>query len=247
MAKSAKGGGIRRAFLRGLFAVLPTLLTILILWKAIEFLYGLIAAPIGRGVNELMRNAGLIPTQWPEGQWWVPFWKAVPSIVGLSAAILIVYFIGFFVASVIGRRIGRQLEQLWMKLPAVRQVYPYVRQFTSALLARSEGDQRFVRAVAVEYPRRGVYSMGLVVSEGMKDLVDAAGRPLTAVFIPSSPTPFTGYVVTFPSDEIIALRMTVDQAMRFAVSAGVIVPPEQLAAFSARPPEETPKADDRTS
>ncbi len=83
---------------------------------------------------------------------------------------------------------------------------------------------RFNRVVAVEYPRRGIFSLGFITSDGIKSVSRAKGRRVVAVFIPTSPTPLTGWTVLVDETEILDVDMTVDEAVRFVVSCGVLVP-----------------------
>ena len=93
----------------------------------------------------------------------------------------------------------------------------------------SEHRMDFSRVVAVEYPRKGSWSLALVTAPGMRTLTNALGSDLLTVFIPSSPTPVTGYTLTVRRDEVIDLPITIDEAIKFSVSGGVIMPPsEQL-------------------
>jgi len=82
--------------------------------------------------------------------------------------------------------------------------------------------------VAVEYPRKGIWSIGLATNPGMRTLHESTGEDLLTVFIPSSPTPVTGYTITVGRDKIIDLPMSIDEALRFTISGGVIQPDHQL-------------------
>jgi uncharacterized membrane protein len=81
--------------------------------------------------------------------------------------------------------------------------------------------------VIVEYPRKGIWSLGLMTGETMRVIEAVAGVECVTVFIPSSPTPFTGYTLTVPRDSVIELPISLDEALRFVVSGGVLVPPSQ--------------------
>jgi uncharacterized membrane protein len=100
-----------------------------------------------------------------------------------------------------------------------------VKQVTDFVL--SEKRAAFRTVVAVPYPRPGIYSLGFVTGEGWKSINRASGGEMVQVFIPSSPTPVTGYVVFVRRDEIVELDLTVDEALRFSISGGVIVPPRE--------------------
>jgi uncharacterized membrane protein len=111
-------------------------------------------------------------------------------------------------------------------MPVVKQIYPYVKQVTDFLF----GDKRlqFSRVVLVEYPRKGIWSLGLVTGAGMRTIGRALGEEFLTVFVPSSPTPVTGYVITVRRDEVLDLPISIDDAIRYVVSGGVIMPASQL-------------------
>jgi uncharacterized membrane protein len=75
--------------------------------------------------------------------------------------------------------------------------------------------------VAVQYPRKGIYSLGLVTGDGLASLQEAAGRPLITVFVPTSPTPLTGFVIAVDPDEVAPMELTVDEAFRYCITAGM--------------------------
>lgn len=216
----------RRFFLRGLAAVLPTVLTLAILFWAFTWLDRRIASPITRGAQKLTatiwRHYDSSPPLFVSDKdvfydyfWWV----------GFLLALIGIYVFGRFVASLLGRGAWAVAERGLFRVPLVKHLYPYVKQLTDFLL--SEKKLEFSRVVAVEYPRSGLWSLGLVTGSGLKTLSAVAGRPVLTVFIPSSPTPFTGYVITVPREEVIDLSVTIDEAIRFVVSGGVISPVSQ--------------------
>ena len=86
---------------------------------------------------------------------------------------------------------------------------------------------QFSRVVAVQYPRKGIWSVGLVTGDTMRRIEQEAGGPCLTVFIPSSPTPFTGYVITVPRTDTMDLPISIEDAIKFAVSGGVVVPASQ--------------------
>jgi len=133
-------------------------------------------------------------------------------------------------ASVVGRTLWRLIEKFIMNTPLLRRVYPYVKQVTDFLLTQEEQKELFKRVVAVEYPRKGVWSMGFVTGSGIKKVAQDLKKEILTVLIPTSPTPFTGFIVMVPKEQTIELDITVEEALRFAVSAGVITPIGQQAA-----------------
>ena len=138
-----------------------------------------------------------------------------------------VVFIGAFLASVMGRTIWRFVENALANIPLFRSVYPHIKQVTDFLLTKKE--LAFSKVVAMEYPRKGTWSIGLVTGTGIKRVTAAVKNDFLTVFVPTSPTPFTGYVILVPKDETIELDYTIEEALRFVISGGVITPAEQLA------------------
>ncbi len=150
------------------------------------------------------------------------------DLIGFMIAAFIVYLAGRVLGSFLGRRLYQSAEQMLTGLPGFKQVYPYVKQVTEFLFGGDNKDKvKFNKVVAVEYPRKGLWSVGLVTGETMSTIQLGAGKECVTVFIPSSPTPFTGYVITVPVEDTMDLSISIDEALRFTVSGGVIIPDHQ--------------------
>lgn len=228
------GKDFRRFFLRGLAAVLPAILTVAIL----IWVFTLIQKYIGKHMNtaiqwvvvQFLAIVARMPFKWLGAD---DVWVSVRQLwseyylgwVGFLLAFVAIYVIGRFVASFIGRSIWSALEQALTRAPVIKQIYPSAKQVTDFLLSRHKVE--YSRVVAVEYPRKGIWSIGLVTSSGMRTLHDKVGPNLLTVFIPSSPTPVTGYTITVRREDVIDLPVNIDEALRFTVSAGVLVPPSE--------------------
>ncbi|MCH9021526.1 MAG: DUF502 domain-containing protein [Planctomycetes bacterium] len=153
-------------------------------------------------------------------------WTRLPrSLVGFGAAIILVYIIGHLLASFFGRRLWSIFERSVGRIPGFRQVYPYVKKVTEFIFG--ENKIEISRVVAIEYPRKGLWSIGFVTGTGFKKLGEALSEEFMTVFVPSSPMPFTGYVITVKKGEAIDLPIAVEEALRFTVSGGVLVPDHQ--------------------
>jgi len=221
----------RRFFFRGLATVLPVVLTVVILL----WLFAKIQQYIGRHINTAAQWVVMqfISIAWHRGPSLVfpdAMWQRVKGIwadyylgwIGFLLAFVAIYIVGRLVASMVGRGLWGTVERTFFRLPVVKQVYPYVKQVVDFLL--SEKKIELSRVVAVEYPRKGVWSLGLVTGPGMRTLHGALGGDLLTVFIPSSPTPVTGYTITVNRQEVVDLPISIDDALRFTVSGGVIMP-----------------------
>ena len=157
-------------------------------------------------------------------RWWTK-WALYLDWIGILVAVLAVYFAGRLLGGFLGRRVQRGVEHIITSVPLFKQVYPYVKQVVDFLFSDDKPIQ-FNRVVVVEYPRTGIWSVGLVTGSTMKSIEDSSGEAVT-IFIPSSPTPFTGYTITVPRSEIRELPISIDEALRFTISGGVLVPPHE--------------------
>lgn len=144
----------------------------------------------------------------------------------LAGFILVLYILGRLFAAGIGRFIWGAFEKLIQQVPVIRNVYSAVKQVTDFIF--SEQEIEFNRVVAVEYPRKGIWSIGFVTGESMLDIRTAANEPVLSVLMPTSPMPATGFTITVLKSETIDLDISVDQAIQFIVSCGVVVPEQQM-------------------
>lgn len=149
----------------------------------------------------------------------------------LCLFLLLLYLAGKFMAAGIGRMFWNLFEGLIRRVPLVREVYSSVKQVSDFLL--SEREIRASRVVAVEWPRRGVWALGLVTGESMRDIEAAANESVISVLICTSPAPMTGFTVTVRRSETIDLNISIDQAFQYVISCGVVVPPSQVRKLQA--------------
>jgi uncharacterized membrane protein len=214
-------GATKRAFLKGLAALLPTVLTVFIIVKAYQFVSRTAGVWLTGVVSRIWTFV------WGEGH--AALRERAAPILGTILALIIVFlaalFVGLVLASFLGRKIWGAIERHLLNLPLIRLIYPPVKQITDFVFG--EQQMSFKRVGLAEYPRKGVYSIGFVTGRGFKSLEERTGREMVTFFIPSSPTPFTGYSIQIPRDEIIELDLAVDEVIRYTVSGGVIVPAAQ--------------------
>ena len=209
-------------FLRGLAVLLPTIVTIGIFVWGYKFIQDNISRHIAAGLNWLI--VFIAGEAFVEGHLDGRAMGIALSAAGFLVALFIVFVVGALLASVVGRTLWRMVEKFIMNTPFLRQVYPYVKQITDFFLTQKEQKRMFSRVVAVEYPRKGIWSMGMVTGSGLKKVVDSVEKEFLTILIPTSPTPFTGFVIMVPKEQTIELDMTIEEALRFTVSAGVIAP-----------------------
>jgi uncharacterized membrane protein len=225
----------RRTFLTGLAALFPILITVFLL----SWLYAQIDWLIGRRVNGvckemLVERPALFKGFFPEAEPPVVededarreyanenFPGFIGNSIGIAAALIIVYLIGIAVRSYVGSRIVRRVDRFFERFPLIKSIYPHARQVADFLFGSGQRIG-FRRVVAVQYPRRGLYTVGFLTGDGLKDVQEHAGEDLVAVFIPTSPAPLTGFVIQAPRAEVMDLEMSVEEAIRFCMTAGMV-------------------------
>ena len=233
--KDAKGSYFKRGFFKGLAGILPALLTIVILVWCYQILRDYLGVHVNSAIEWLVGVTGLERAAVKINMFIAVNISAhlapadpasvelkLRPLIGIVLSLVLIYILGSFISSYIGKKFFPKLEKMFLRVPIVKAVYPYARQVTDFFL----GDQKikFERIVAIEYPRKGVYSVGFVTNEGLRDVRDRVGKRMLTVFIPASPTPVTGYPVMVPADEVIPLNISIDDALRFVITGGVLLP-----------------------
>jgi uncharacterized membrane protein len=159
----------------------------------------------------------------------------IPGL-GVVLIVIVVLSTGVIVANLFGRTLVRWSESLLARIPLVRSIYLGVKQITEMLLS-SDG-KTFRKVVMIEYPRRGLWTLGFLSGVTRGEAQTKTGVEVVNVFIPTTPNPTSGFFIMVPSDELIELDMSVDDGLKVIISAGVFVPawsPEQAAVPVAKP------------
>jgi len=138
------------------------------------------------------------------------------------------YFIGEVLAARVGRGLFNLFEKVINRIPLIRNVYSSVKQVTDFIVGDREQEIEFNQVVAVEYPSQGIWSIGFVTGTTMRTLHEKYGEPFVSVLMPTSPMPATGFTISVPVSQTVNLNITMDQAIQFVVSCGVVVPRTQI-------------------
>ena len=190
---------IRTRFVSGLLVVIPLILTFVLLRALVESIDGLLRPLVikilGHGYD-------------------FPF-------IGVAVTLAIIILAGIFTTNVLGGRLVKLWEMMIYRIPIVRFVYGSVKQLIQALTVPQ--NKSFKSVVMVEYPRKGAYALGFLVNE-LESNQTERGSKLLSVFIPSTPTPISGFVILFPEEEVVHLSMTIEEGIKFFVSGSIISP-----------------------
>jgi uncharacterized membrane protein len=197
-----------RHFFEGLVALLPLALTGVIIYWLGNFVH--------RTLNIFPEKAFrlIFPGKEMVGFWvpvyWIAFYLLIVLLFFLFTAL-----IGFILRWSLGRKLFGIWEGLLAKIPLVKNFYSPLKQVFSSLLGG--GENRFKRVVIVEYPRKGLYSVGFVTSE----ISGETGKKLLTLFIPSSPNPTTGWMLIVAEDEVVDSSMSIEQGVKLIFSGGL--------------------------
>ena len=194
---------LRRYLIAGLLVWVPLVVTLVI----IRFL-----------VDLLDFTLLLLPPPWrPEAL----LGFNIPGF-GVVVAVVIVLLTGLLAANFAGRKVLDIGESVVQRIPLVRSIYSAVKQVLQTVL--HNGGQSFRRVLLVEYPRKGLWTIGFQTGVGVGEVQQRTERALVTVFIPTTPNPTSGFIILVPTEEAIALDMSVEDGLKFVMSLGVVEP-----------------------
>lgn len=192
---------LRRYFLAGLLFWLPIWVTLLVL----HFLYQLVS-----GIFSLLPHA-YQPQHW--------FSVSIPGFE-IIVALLLVLVTGIGITNFLGNKMVEFGEALVARIPLVRTIYMGTKQVADTLLSRS--NQSFSKVLLVEYPRKGTWTLAFLTNHQHPDFAKDLNHDHVCVFIPTTPNPTSGFLLMLPKHEVIELDISLDQALKFILSLGVI-------------------------
>ena len=194
---------LRKYLIAGLLIWLPLAIT---LW-VIDFI-----------VTTMDRTLTVLPPSWHPDQ---VLGVHVPGL-GLIMSVIILLVTGMLAANIIGARMFAWWESVLVKIPIVRPIYSSVKQVSDTLFA-SKG-QSFRKVVLIEFPQRGQWTFGFVVGAPGPAAERELGGELITVYVPTAPNPTSGYVLIVRPSEVKELDVTIDDALKYHLSMGVVAP-----------------------
>lgn len=143
----------------------------------------------------------------------------IPGL-GFVLTFIILWIIGALATNVVGRSLWQFVREMLERLPLVRTIYAPVQQLTETLTSPDKAG--FEKVVLVEYPRTGVWTLGFLASDVPRE---AEATPSHSIFVPTAPNPTTGFMLIVPPEQLRPTDLSVEEALKMIVSAGVVVPP----------------------
>ncbi|MEO7955034.1 MAG: DUF502 domain-containing protein [Polaromonas sp.] len=207
-------GSVRRWLLAGLLVLVPLAITLGVLnWI----------------VGTLDQTLLILPAAWHPDKL---LGFHIPGF-GVLLTLAIVLLMGAIASNFLGRKLGHWGNLLLHRIPIVRSIYSSVKQVSDTLF--SENGNAFRQALLVQWPREGVWTIGFLTGVPGGDVVNHLPGDYLSVYVPTTPNPTGGYFVMLPKTECIELKMSVDEALTYVISMGVVVP-ARPAAPSLNPP-----------
>jgi uncharacterized membrane protein len=196
---------LQRYFLAGLLVFLPVVITLWFLGWVIALMDGLLD----------VLPARLHPNSY------LPF--AIPGL-GAVFTIALILFLGILTKGVATRRFLAAWDNIFVQIPVFRGVYTAVQKLVQTFLGQSQTHRQ---VVMIEYPRKGVYTVGFAMGRAWHELERNNEAPLVNVFVPTTPNPTSGFYLLVPMNDISPLDMSMEEALKLITSGGLITPEDR--------------------
>lgn len=188
---------LRNFFITGLAVTVPLTATAYIVWAVFRFLDGILSPFLKLIIGEEKYVSG----------------------IGFFLTLFLITAVGALTTIAIGKRMVTFFEDILTRIPLVRGIYSTFKEASDAFLVHkpSEGSRG---VVLVEYPRKGIYTIGLMTATTVKEIQDKTHEPVVNIFIPTSPNPTSGMLILVPEDSVTHLDMTTEEGLKLIVSGG---------------------------
>ena len=205
--KVSLGRRIRNYFVAGLLAISPIALTIYIVWHLFIAIDGLLKDYVSLAIFRGFHIEA--------------HYRTIPGL-GILALLLVIFLVGFLTRNFLGRKVIVLSERLMSRIPVVRPIYSTLNQISHAFL--SDKSEMFKRAALIEYPRKGIYSIGFITQDTKGVVQDSLPVDTVSVFLPTTPNPTSGFLLFVPKKNVRLLDISVEEALKLVISGGAIIP-----------------------
>ena len=207
---------LRASFLTGIVVIAPVWLTIWLIWSVVGWVDSAVLP--------------LIPQQFQPQEY------VGVNLRGVGVVIFLIFtvIVGWIAKGILGRSLIHFGESVVNRMPVVRSVYSGIKQISETVFAQTE--RSFEKACLIQYPRRGIWAIGFVSTTARGEVSTRAetGGALLSVFVPTTPNPTSGFLLFFPEEDVILLDMSIEDAAKLVISAGLVYPNEK---DPTQPPE----------
>ncbi|HPN30790.1 MAG TPA: DUF502 domain-containing protein [bacterium] len=200
----------KRYFIAGLILVLPIAVTYAVIKYLIVFIYQSLPQNIIYAfVPDYLKDLNIL--------------KHFDIVISFGVTFGAIIIIGYFFSNFLGKKMFELLEDFVEHLPLINKLYSILKQIIEQIISNIQGKNKgmFSKVVYVEFPRKGIYSMGFLTTQNEKLSIET-GQKMFNVFVPTTPNPTSGYLMVFPESEIKIVDINIEDAMKFIISAGMV-------------------------
>lgn len=197
---------MRRYFITGLLVLVPLFITVWVLKTLIDV---------------MDQSLLLLPMQWRPKEL---FERDVPGF-GVIVTLVAIFLTGVIATNFIGKRLLMVWEGMLIRLPVVKSIYSSVKQVSDTLF--SDSGNAFRKALLVQFPHQGSWTIGFLTGVPGGDVANHLKGDYVSVYVPTTPNPTGGYFVMMPRQDVVELDMSVDEALKYIISMGVVVPADK--------------------
>jgi uncharacterized membrane protein len=203
---------MKKYLIAGLLVWLPLVVTIWVLQAVLGMLNGMFVWLLGMSQVVL-----------PEGSHaFIGMLQKIPFL-GVAVMLVALFLTGVFATNVAGQLLLRQGHRMLTRIPIVKSIYSSVQQVSDTLF--SSNGNAFRQAVLVQYPRNGCWTIAFVTGKPGGETAEHLSGDYLSVYVPTTPNPTSGFFLMLPRSDVIALAMSVDEALKYVISMGVVAPP----------------------
>lgn len=204
---------MRKYIIAGLLAWLPLGVTIWVLLQVVGLLNGVFSSLLVAAQTVLPHSVQ-------------PELLRLAKLPGLSVIVMLLalFLTGVLVTNIFGQWILSQSNRLLSHIPIVKSIYTSVKQVSDTLFSSS--GQAFRQAVLVQYPRSGAWTIAFVTGKPSGEVAKHLSGDFLSLYVPTTPNPTSGFMLMVPRADVVELDMSVDEALKYIISMGVVAPPE---------------------
>ncbi|MFT4708071.1 MAG: putative membrane protein [Ascidiaceihabitans sp.] len=207
---------LRSSFLTGLVVIAPVWLTIWLIWSVVGWIDGAVLPWVPNSYQPDKMIQDLLGLDR----------EVQINVRGIGVIIFLVFtiIVGWMAKGLMGRSLIRVAESVVERTPVVRSIYSGIKQISETVFAQTE--RSFEKACLIEYPRKGIWAIGFISTSAKGEISERAGNmgEMKSIFLPTTPNPTSGFLLFLPSEDVIELDMSVEDAAKLVISAGLVYP-----------------------
>ena len=202
---------LRNNFFKGILISVPVFITFYVAWILIKFFDNKVTPVLGPLIPQHLNPSNYLPFE-------------IPGI-GLLTVFIFFAIIGFLTTGLFGRIFSSLVEKILSKIPVLRNIYSGLKQLFETILSKRSNSFREV--ILLEYPRKRIWAMGFLTGDTEGEVQRLTKNSMINIFLPTTPNPTSGFLLFVPAKDVLRLSMSVEEAIKMIISAGILTPSER--------------------